>query len=126
MKRFIPIILALFCASCVNFKYSATAKDGNTETFALNSFGGSQSLESAGGTRYTSNHNKTAGQFFQTVAAVAATLGNAYVGAAGEVTARAKDANAASVTKNASNNATKVQLGAQEVEKANFVPPPEP
>ena len=70
-------ILCLLSASCVQLKYSAQTPKG-TETFALNSFGGGGVLDSAGGTRFTHNHNKSAGQFFQTVATVAGSVAGAY------------------------------------------------
>lgn len=108
-----PLILACFLASCSDLKYAAVAPNGGTENLHLTTFGGSQSLESAGGTRYTSNHNKTAGQFFSAVTAVATVGANAYVGGAKEVTSRAVSANTSKATINASNNATKVELGKQ-------------
>ncbi len=99
------LFMALALSACSQLDYHATAKNGNTEDLKLTTFGGSQSLESAGGTRYTSNHNKTAGQFFQTVAAVAGAIGNSVNVGHTEHTAQLKDTNAAGVAKNASNNA---------------------
>lgn len=72
-------LLLAFCSltSCTQLKYSATTKAGS-ETFAYNSFGGSGALDSAGGTRLTHNHNKSAGQFFQAVTAIAGGVAAAY------------------------------------------------
>jgi FlaG/FlaF family flagellin (archaellin) len=57
--------------------YEATTPKG-TEKFAYKTFGGSSVLDSAGGTRLTQNHNKTGGQFFQAVTAIAAGVSAAY------------------------------------------------
>jgi hypothetical protein len=66
------------CVSCSTFDYSADAI-AKTEVIHFKTFGGSSALDSAGGTRLTQNHNKTAGQFFQTVSAVAGTVAAGYV-----------------------------------------------
>ncbi len=105
MRTILSILILFSATSCAQLKYAAVAPTGGTENLTLTTFGGSQSLESAGGTRYTSNHNKTAGQFFSTLAALATVGGNAYVSGAKEVTNRAVSANAAGVAKNASDNA---------------------
>lgn len=89
--------LSLLLSSCSTFTYTATAPNGGTETVAYNTFGGSSSLETAGGTRLTQNHNKTGGQFFQTVTAVAGGISAAY----------AKNSDNA-LTATQSNNATSV------------------
>lgn len=113
MRTLAALLLCLLCVSCSQLDYSAVAANNSTEHIKLTTFGGSQSLDSAGGTRYTSNHNKTAGQFFQTVAAGFAAWANTASAAAGEVTSRVKDTNAAGVAKNASNNAAAVQINGQ-------------
>lgn len=69
MKSLIKLLPLLFLCSCQAIKYSATSPtktQPGKEDFVIASFGGSRTIDTAGGTRYTSNENKTAGQFFQT------------------------------------------------------------
>lgn len=126
MKNLTLIFVAMILSACSQLDYHATAENGSTENLKLTTFGGSQSLESAGGTRYTSNHNKTAGQFFQTVAAVAGTIGQSVNVGHAEHTAQIKDTNAAGVAKNASNNATAEVINGQNtaLEAAKIPTPP--
>jgi len=100
------IILILALCSCAQLEYSATTKAGS-ESFKYVSFGGSESMETAGGTRYTGNRNKTAGQFFQTVTAVAGGISAASVSKSNNALSATQSTNAAAVTKNAADNVTK-------------------
>lgn len=76
MRTFLSLILAALC-SCSQLEYTATTNAG-TESFKYTSFGGSETMETAGGTRYVGNRNKSTGQFFQTVTAVAGGISMAY------------------------------------------------
>jgi hypothetical protein len=82
MKAALLLILpSLFLVSCSTMKYKASVSpDGvKNEEFAYNTFGGSSAIDTAGGTRVAQNHNKTGGQFFQTVATGLAAWGRAAV-----------------------------------------------
>ncbi len=117
------VFLPLCLSACMHMDYLATAPGGATEHINLSSFGGSQTLDSAGGTRYTSNHVKTAGQFFQTVAAGLTGYFNHANLVAGEATTRLKDTNKTNLgVVNSNNKAATDQLnittnGATEVAK---------
>lgn len=87
---FLPVIVL---ASCSQFDYYAdgTAK---IESAHFKTFGGSSALDTAGGTRLTQNHNKTAGQLFQAVTAVAGGISASVARKSDNALSATKDTNA--------------------------------
>ncbi len=83
--------------------YHATAENGSQEDIHIKTFGGSQTIDSAGGTRWTTNHNKTAGQFFSAVTAWFGFGANAYAKGVDGATAQAASASAERITVNGQN-----------------------
>ncbi len=97
MRNILPLLVGLLCA-CSKLDYHADAK-AKTEDINYLTFGGSSAIDSAGGTRITQNHNKTAGQFFQT-AATGLTVGFSYLTQkAQELTTQLANANLTSLEK---------------------------
>lgn len=105
MKRS-HILLALLLASCEGFDYTAsTDSHGNKfEHMHMNSLGGSQTTETAGGTRHTGNYNKSFGQGAQAVTAIAGGITNVAGAKVTEGTVRLKDTNATKLGITNSNN----------------------
>jgi len=130
MKYLLLLLLPLMVASCSTTKYAASVSPDGTknESLAYNTFGGSSVIETAGGTRVAQNHNKTGGQFFQTVAAVAGSVSAAYVKNSDNVAATA--AGQQSVAKEANARVpTIVPAQAVKPDTTVFplvVPPPKP
>jgi len=110
MKHLASLLLACLC-SCSNFQYTATAPDGGTETVAYFTFGGSSAMETAGGTRLTQNHNKTAGQAMQAATAIAGGITAAYTKNSDNAvtTSATQSNNAAATAKVISDNKTAVE-----------------
>lgn len=111
--RLILLLTSLLCVSCAELKYTATTSKGS-ESFRYTSFGGSGTLESAGGTRLTQNHNKTAGQFFQAATAIGIGLANASVtkaeNASNAATQQQSNAAAAALAKQKQADSTLIEL----------------
>jgi len=103
--KYLPFI-ALLSVSCSTMDYEATTNKG-TEKFAYRTFGGSSVIDTAGGTRVAQNHNKTGGQFFQTLAAGLAAWGRAFTINSDNNLAATQSAQAADVTNTAAREATK-------------------
>lgn len=98
MKSLLSLLAALLCSCVSSIDYTATAPDGGTEHMHVAGLlGGSEAFETAGGTRWTGNRNKSFGQGAQVVTAIAATAAGAYVNS----------------SLNASNAATTQQANAQ-------------
>lgn len=108
------VILALALCSCAQVKYSAfNAKTGATETFTLNMLGGSEAMESAGGTRWTGNRNKSFGQGAQAVTAIAGGISASGIRKSDNALTATQSGLATKQAINANDNATKVILGGQ-------------
>lgn len=103
MKRHSLALVALCLSACAQMDYHATAQNGNEEEIHIKTFGGSQTIDSAGGTRWTTNHNKTAGQFFSTLAAFFGFGAQAYANGVTGATAQAAGASAERITINGQN-----------------------
>jgi hypothetical protein len=107
MKALPLLILAVQAlASCEHFDYTAStdSRGNKSEHMLLDSFGGSQTTETAGGTRHTSNHNKSFGQAAQAVTAIAGGITNVAGTKVTEGTIRLKDTNATKLGITNSNN----------------------
>lgn len=122
--RTISIILCALLCACSQFKYTATSPSG-TETVAYTSLGGSSSMETAGGTRLTQNHNKSFGQGAQTATSIAGGISLSVARKSDNAFKATQDTNAAGVATNANNNATSVELAkiAAEAEAAKLAKP---
>lgn len=74
----IALAVSIFLTACAQVKYTATTPKGS-ESFTMTTLMGSEVLDTAGGTRWTSNKVKNGGQFFQAVTTVAGSVAGAYV-----------------------------------------------
>ncbi|MCE9518165.1 MAG: hypothetical protein K8R87_01140 [Verrucomicrobia bacterium] len=72
IKLSLLLTLSLLCSCVGKVKYAATAPNGGTEVMEVwGLFGGSEAFETAGGTRWTGNRNKSFGQGAQAVTTIA-------------------------------------------------------
>lgn len=99
MKTLLNIILAGLLSACVGkIDYTASAGDKSEHMQVWGLFGGSEAFETAGGTRWTGNRNKSFGQAMQAAAAVAGSVASASVSKAQEVTKQKANDNATAIT----------------------------
>lgn len=123
---YIALIASLLC-SCSTFDYTASIDPAGvkSEHVAYNTFGGSSVMDTAGGTRLTQNHNKTGGQFFQTVATGLAAWGRSAVVSSDNnaATAAGNQATIQSVAKTKSDTTIKLAEIAAEAEKVKVLNP---
>ena len=105
--------LILMLASCVMYEHTAVSKSGNTETDKLYSLGGTTSQRGADGSSLVHDHQAS---FRDAMSAAGIAIG-AYqavkVNGSNNALSATQNTNAASVTKNAADNATAIELGKQ-------------
>lgn len=97
------IILAVVLSSCVVYEHTAHSSNGNVERDRMISFGGTASHQGADGSSYAHDHQASFQHATQAIGAYGA-------GLISQGMAKAKEATAQLT----SNNATQVQLGAQQ------------